>query len=115
MISSKTGILAPTKPVFPPYGTMGNFLWLQYFNISAISSVEAGLSINFELPMNFFDQSILAATRSSGSFTKPFGPRIRSNAQRSFSVGDENAKFRSTAKTLNDLRVKALYIILNLL
>ena len=51
IISSKMGTLPPTSPVLPPWGTIANFLSLQYFNIFDTYSVFWGQSINRDEPL----------------------------------------------------------------
>lgn len=50
-ISSKIGLLPPTRPVFPLCGTTANRLLLQYFNIAETSSVDFGFSTHRLAPV----------------------------------------------------------------
>src|SRR5271163_5231754 len=64
-ISSKTGMLPPTSPVFPPCGTTANLFSLQYFRTLLTSSVDLGLNTSLVCPRYLRIQSLLNASRSS--------------------------------------------------
>ena len=66
MTSSLTGTLPPTRPVFPPCGTIPILFSLQYLTILLTSSVVRGLSTVEDFPLNFPIQSLLKAESSSG-------------------------------------------------
>ena len=67
MSSSLTGTLPPTRPVFPPCGTIPILLSLQYLTILLTSSVVRGLSTVVEFPLYFPIQSSLNAVSSSAA------------------------------------------------